>query len=75
MEILLKGQNKKKCVAALVDITNGDSIKRTKKQKKFFDSVDFINGPYNKIKKKKIMRISISNIYQSSNTFFLILAF
>jgi hypothetical protein len=55
MEILLKGQNKKKCVAALVDITNGDSIKRTKKQNNFSDSVDFINGPYNKIKKKKIM--------------------
>ena len=53
MEILLKSQNKKKCVAALVDITNGDSIKRTKKQNNVSDSVDFINGPYNKIKKNK----------------------
>ena len=55
MEILLKGQNKKKCVAALVDITNGDSITRPKKQNHVSDSVDFINGGLITRPKNKIM--------------------
>ena len=55
MEILLKGQNKKKCVAASVDFTNGDSITRPKNQNHVSDSVDFINGDLITRPKNKIM--------------------